>query len=311
MSFSGGLDISHRSSGGYSSAGESASDDYSDDGIDGDRDDAGGRQGRELVRNVFHVMQQLDIIAEHSPLPSPEPSEINSPTSKRSPKSTQQTYGQQADPTDPAATATGTTENMSGSGHGWTTLTGRKFWTRGPRSVVKNNPDTSVGDPTENEFGIEDTANGDIGNSRGGGGGGRPSRRSSSSDSTSGSSRHFRRRLSGRSTGFFRDTGQGGDDEYHTVSARFPDLAARLPSQWMSGGEFSTHNLMATQPLTTPPVLNTSRSYNSSSVGGTRVGGNGGVGAGGAGDGGSVSGISRRAFVGSCLQKGSSMPLHI
>lgn len=59
------------------------------------------------------------------------------------------------------------------------------------------------------------------------------------------SSRLSRRRAGAGGSGFYRDASNIGDDHWQSVSATLPDLAPRLPSQWMSG---STRNLSSPQP---------------------------------------------------------------
>lgn len=82
----------------------------------------------------------------------------------------------------------------------------------------------------------------------------------------SGSVRFSRRRSSGGSSGFYRDAGQVGDDNWQSITAALPDIAPRLPLQWTSGkAELSD----SPQPSTpTSPIPRASPQKSISGVGG-------------------------------------------
>lgn len=264
----------------HGSGGESDSDDDSNDA-------AVGGDGRDLVYNVFRVMEQLDMIAENSPLPAPESLEgSDSPIAAKSSNSSRgtaasHTQGESTVPTaetntDPAASVSRSKDgrpNVLGSTHA-----GLAFWTRGAPGAAGDVPTTGADagrDRHTNNASVKHPSNDGHGfGTSSGRSQGRSSRRSSGSGMVSTSSRDSRRRSSGHSTGFYRDAGHGGDDHYQTLTATLPDLGMRLPSQWMSGVGISPHGSLVSPPPATPPALATSGRFSHSS--GTGGGGGGG-----------------------------------
>lgn len=116
--------------------------------------------------------------------------------------------------------------------------------------------------------------------------------------SRSGSVRYSRRKSGGGSSGFYRDAGQLGEDNWQSISASAPDFAPRLPSQWTSS---KTQLSDSPPPLTTTaPALGTGPSQlsRSTGAGGAAAGSGDGSGAGGTGLGSNI-GVSITGGAGS------------
>lgn len=272
------VDIGHLNDGcAYRSGEDSDSDNDSNDA-------AVGGEGRDLVYNVFRVMEQLDMIAENSPLPAHE--SLEGSDTPIAPRSANSSIGRstashtQGDSIAPIAEAnTDSTANVQRSKDDRPNVVARthaglQFWTRGARGAAGDpsptgadaGRDRPTADPSSKHlsndgYGYSTSSSRTHGKS---------SRRSSRSDMVSTNKRHSRRRSSGRSAGFYRDAGHGGDDHYQTLTETLPDLGMRLPSQWMSGAGISPHALLTSPPPASPPALAASGrfSHNSGTGGG-------------------------------------------